>query len=176
MRYNENFTPAQEIAYYYKQLNGPSNVNKNRKEYTIEMWWNYIATQDKALVKSVIERLSKVERRLNDFCNGLYHTTKIRKYCSRFGYSDVHPFEVVRVISENCVEVRALDTVQINPEALEFHIGGFAAHCSNQHAQRWEYISNPENKVFKIRKSAKGWERGRIRMYDEPYKFYDFNF
>lgn len=101
------------------------------------------------------------------------------KYANQYGYSDVEPFEVVRVISDKTIEVRAMDAEKDDSVKLEFHVGGFSAHCSNQHQQKWFITSNPNNPVIRIRLGKKGWKDAHGRRYglaDKPCKFYDYNF
>lgn len=101
--------------------------------------------------------------------------TEIKKYCNRHGYSDATPFEVVRVISPKCVEIRAMDYVQtVFPK--EFHNGGFMCHVADNHNQAYEYTSNPENHTMKIWLSKRGWGWGQYHMNDNPIRFYDYNF
>jgi hypothetical protein len=106
---------------------------------------------------------------------------EIRAYANQHGYTDVHPFEVIRKISDICVEVRAMRTVQTRfPQ--DFHAGGFAGHYSdNRSGQEYEYHSDPNNPVLRIRwsKAKKQWQcpgHRRFVMSDKPYKFYDYNF
>jgi len=147
----------------------------NNNTITIQEWWDYIATQDRNEVKEVVSFMFKVEDRLKSFYNGQYFRTKIRQYCNKIGYSDVYPYEVVRVISANCVEVRMMDAVQVVfPQ--EFIIGGFVAHCADNSNQKYEYTSNENNSVERIRKGKKGWGNGRFQMCDNPKKFHDYNF
>jgi hypothetical protein len=99
-------------------------------------------------------------------------------FANRHGYSDVEAFEIVRVISEKTIEVRAM-TVSDNKTKMDFHVGGFSAHCSNQSAQEYDYTSNPDNTVLRARLRKDGcyhsaW--GRHIVSTEPYKFHDFNF
>ncbi len=100
-------------------------------------------------------------------------------YANQLGYSDVYPFEVVRVVSAQCVEVRELEAVldpSFQPEIIP---GGFAGHCVNQDRQRWIYSSNPANRVVRIRKGVKGWKSAqgnRFVIALEPRKFHDYNF
>ena len=109
-------------------------------------------------------------------------------FANHCGYSDVHPFEIVRIVSDKCIEIRAMDTSD-NKTKMHFHVGGFSANCSNQDAQDYDYTSNPENPVKKIRLNKVGTERNGIPVlvwkskYGEkfsiaknPYKFYDYNF
>ena len=82
---------------------------------------------------------------------------KIMNYANQFGYSDVSPCEVVKVISDKTIEIRYMDTEAL-PWKREFHPGGFFGNTSNQGEQKWKITSNPENPVFRIRLSKnKGW-------------------
>lgn len=147
----------------------------NNKSITIQQWWDFIATQNKSEVREVVETMMNIQERLKSFCNGKFFTTKIRSFCNEAGYSDWHPYEVVRIISANCVEVRAMDTKQIVfPQQI--HVGGFSAYTADNWNQEYEYSSNESNPVLRLRKGKKGWGNGRFYMSDEPYKHYDYNF
>ena len=101
------------------------------------------------------------------------------KYANQLGYSDVEPYEVVKVISEKTIEIRAMDTEALTWKR-DFHHGGFFGHTSNQNEQKWNITSNENNPVFRIRLSKnKGWRSAggsRFQLADKPRKFYDFNF
>lgn len=100
-------------------------------------------------------------------------------FANRYGYSDVNPFEVVRVVSDKTLEVREMDAARDTSVELKFHPGGFSAHCSNQNEQKWFISSNPDNPVVRIRLSKKGWRSAsgaRFHLSDKPVKFYDYNF
>lgn len=106
---------------------------------------------------------------------------EIKAYANLSGYTDVTPYEVVKVVSDICVEVRAMKTVQTKfPK--DFHAGGFVGHyADNRGGQEYEYSSDEENEVFRIRwsRANRQWQKGkymRFRMADKPYKFYDYNF
>ena len=102
------------------------------------------------------------------------------KYANYIGYSDVEPYEVIKVISDKTVEIRAMDAVQDRSVKMNFVPGGFSAVCTNIGDQKWTITSNPENKVFRIRLSKnKGWKDAhgrRFQLSDSPRKFYDYNF
>lgn len=149
----------------------------NKKQITIQQWWKFIEDADEDLVREVVKESLKAEDRLKEYKNSPRFRNKIRKYANFYGYSDVEPYEVVNVISPITVEVRAMETNQLTgPEG--FAEGGFSGHYSNQHAQSYEYISNPSNPTVRIRLTKKGWRRGHsiFVMSDNPYKFYDYNF
>ena len=76
-----------------------------------------------------------------------------------------------------------------NKTELKFHVGGFSAHCSNQDAQEYDYASNTENPVIKIRLNKVGtkydgtpnlrWKNKygeRFVISEAPRKFHDYNF
>ena len=101
------------------------------------------------------------------------------KYANHFGYSDIHPYEVVAVISDKTLEIREMDSKRDESVKLEWVVGGFAGHCTNQRDQKWDITSNSENPVIRIRFSKKGWKdkHGRIfGLSEQPIRFYDFNF
>jgi hypothetical protein len=102
------------------------------------------------------------------------------KYANHLGYSDVNPFEVVNVVSDKTIEVREMNTVRDDSIKLEFHVGGFSAHCSNQRDQKWTITSDETAPVIRIRLSKnKGWKDKygrRFQLADQPVKFYDYNF
>lgn len=104
----------------------------------------------------------------------------MNKYANQYGYSDVYPFEVVRVISDKTIEVREMDAERDESVKLEWAPGGFAGHCINQRDQKWFITSNESNPVIRIRLSAKkGWQDKHGRRFglsDQPVRFYDYNF
>jgi len=106
---------------------------------------------------------------------------EIKAYANYHMHTDVQPYEVVRVISDQTVEVRPMKTKQVKfPQ--QFSPGGFVGHYhDNRSGQEYEYISDPEAPVTRIRWSEanRQWQQGRymrFRMSDKPYKFYDYNF
>ena len=97
-------------------------------------------------------------------------------------YSDVEPFEVVRVVSDKTIEVRAMDATMADDWKPNMVSGGFAFHCTNNADQRkaWVITSNEANPVVRIRKQKNGtWynkSNGRFFLAEQPAKKYDFNF
>jgi len=101
------------------------------------------------------------------------------KYANHYGYSDVDPYEIVRVISDKTIEIREMKAERDDSVKLEFHVGGFSAHCSNQRDQKWTISSDETAKVIRIRLGKRGWKcpHGRkFSLSDKPVKFYDYNF
>jgi hypothetical protein len=104
----------------------------------------------------------------------------MNKFANRLGWSDVEPFEVVRVVSEKCLEIRGMDA-ELDPAwKPEWVVGGFAGSCVNQREQKWLIASNPGNPVRRIRQRKNGdWYSpcgSRFALGDQPIKFYDYNF
>lgn len=54
------------------------------------------------------------------------------KYANHLGYSDVNPYEVVRVISDKTIEIREMNAERDDSVKMEFVVGGFSAICTNQ--------------------------------------------
>lgn len=107
---------------------------------------------------------------------------EIRAYANHVMHTDVRPVEVVRKVSDKCVEVRRMfGDIDRENWAPEIMPGGFAGHCTNNREMKTIIIPQPENPVFKIRWSeAKGVWRdaggSRYAMNDEPIYYYDYNF
>ncbi len=100
-------------------------------------------------------------------------------YANHIGYSDINPFEVVRVISDKTMEIRAMDAERDESVKLDWVVGGFSGVCLNQRNQNWFITSNEQNRVVRIRLGKQGWKDANGRKYqlsDEPVKFYDYNF
>ena len=100
------------------------------------------------------------------------------KYANHHGWSDITPYEVVKVISAKTLEIRPMRAEVIKVD-LKFEIGGFAGHCTNQEDQKWNITSIPEAETFRIRLTKTGWRsasHGKFRLSNEPVKFYDYNF
>jgi len=103
----------------------------------------------------------------------------MKKYANMIGWTDVHPFEVTRVVNDKLLEVREMAAVELDWEK-KFFGGGFVGHLSNGEDQRWEITSNTDGLVTRIRLRADGkwYDRNgdRYVMSDEPRRFYDYNF
>lgn len=105
----------------------------------------------------------------------------MKNYANLYGYSDVKPYEVVRVVSEKTIDVRPMNVDKDPNWKPDIIAGGFAGHCINQHEQTWIITSDEEAKTIRIRYSAK---RGcfqnkygdRFKLADQPRYYYDYNF
>ena len=104
------------------------------------------------------------------------------RYANRHGWSDVHPYEIIRVVSAQTLEVRALDAKLADDWKPEIIPGGFAGHCINQNSQRWEYCSNetcPTIRIRLSRQAGRGWrdaQGSRFRLGKSPMMYHDYNF
>jgi hypothetical protein len=101
-------------------------------------------------------------------------------YANHFGYTDVNPFEVVRVISDKTIEVREMKA-ELDPSYKpEFIPGGFSVHCTNNGNQKWIITSDEAAPVIRLRLSKNhGWQAADGRKFglsDTPTKHYDYNF
>ena len=103
----------------------------------------------------------------------------MQQFANKLGYTDVTPFEVVRVVSDKTIEVREMSADRDDSVKLDFHVGGFSAHCSDQDAQKWFIKSDEAGRVIRIRLGKQGWKSAcgsRFSLSDQPVRFYDYNF
>lgn len=103
-------------------------------------------------------------------------TARTAKYVNMHGYSDIEPREIVRVISDKTIEIRAMRVERDPNWKPEFVPGGFAGTVTNNESQRWIITSDPTAPTFRIRLSKRGWGRGRFHLSNTPRYFYDYNF
>jgi len=107
----------------------------------------------------------------------------MKKFCNQHLYTDIEPFEVVRVISEKTIEIRKMKCVELD-WGKHFIPGGFAFHVPDQQNQKWIITSDETQPVVRARlNKPKGYKHGfwrsdygRHYLADEPIKFYDYNF
>jgi len=103
-----------------------------------------------------------------------------KSFANHMGYSDINPFEIIKVISEKTIEIRSMDAERDLTWKPEIIHGGFSGHCVNQNEQRWDISSNVQNPIIRIRFSKNnGWKDKYGRKFmlsDKPHKFYDYNF
>jgi len=106
-------------------------------------------------------------------------------------YSDAHAYTIIKRTAKTIV-LQEDDAELQNGGALKFHVGGFAAHCSNQRVQEYTYTPNTEAGTVKItrreftdydgntriewrRVGTKRGQRGGTARCGRA-KFYDYNF
>lgn len=102
------------------------------------------------------------------------------RYANLTLHSDAWPFEVTRTVSEKTLDIRAM-AYELDPAwRPEMHAGGFAAHCSNQHSQRWIITSDESKPTTRIRLHRDGtWRDSHGNLYrlaEQPRRFHDYNF
>ena len=106
-------------------------------------------------------------------------TATAAKFFAKVGFSDLTPFEVVRVISDKVIEVREMQAEK-GDWTPEYVSGGFACGCSNNHDQKWIISSNEAETIIKIRLQKSGkWQDAngnKYKMTQVPTKFVDHNF
>jgi hypothetical protein len=100
------------------------------------------------------------------------------KYANKYLHSDVVPYEIIRRVSEKCLEVREMTAAMVKAAPL-IAPGGFVGHFDNA-KQEWTIESNPEGETRRIRLGKSGdWKDAfghRFLLSDAPCKFYDWNF
>lgn len=96
----------------------------------------------------------------------------IGKYVSRILYSDIQIVgKIIEVRGKSIIKVqRMLATKQT--EKLDFNVGGFSAHCSNQRNQKWEFEELELTEDFRLGKNFDRW----YAITETPRNFYDYNF
>jgi hypothetical protein len=96
----------------------------------------------------------------------------VGKYVNQVLWSDVNP--IGKIIGTRGKNILILKKVIENQQLtkLEYEVGGFSAHYSNQYAQKWTFTELDEtielkytNNVFELKS-----------IDDYPRKFYDYNF
>ena len=153
-----------------------SNYRNYRKDLITHGEWSaFLQTiPNKEMIKEALAPIFAAQDRLKRFCNGAFFTNKIRSYCNFYGYSDVHAYEVVKVVSDKTVHVRRLDAKLVSK--MQFEVGGFSAICTNNGNQKYEFSSNEDNGIVVLRLGKNGWGKGKFRMSDAPHEHYDYNF
>lgn len=148
--------------------------NESKDLYIRALGWDKFSKSTERL--EIYEKIRNVEKLINELA-----PQEIKKYCNQHFYTDVEAYEVVKVISEQTIELRPMIAKQISAPK-EFHAGGFCGHYSdNRSGQDYEYTSNPDAETFRVRYSKRNrqWQIGkynRFVMSDAPYKFHDYNF
>ena len=98
----------------------------------------------------------------------------VGKFINEYLWSDVNPRgKIVGVKSKTQLILARVHVTRDESTQMNFIPGGFSAHCTNNHAQKWIYTVD-ESDTFTVRISKSFLRRNRIE--ENPYHFYDFNF
>ena len=105
---------------------------------------------------------------------------KGEKFATLIGFSDSHAYEILATTATTAttVTVRELKAEKDPTWKGEFHVGGFAAHCSNQNSQRWFLQSDLLGRVLKGHLRKDGifhTELGPLAL-GRAERFYDYNY
>lgn len=131
----------------------------------------------KATDKDVIAHLGKL---IDNIEFRIVEENKTFTHASLHLWTDVHAYEIVRVVSDKTIEVRPMiakhDISHLNQQA-----GGFCGHVAEQRNQKVTYTSDPEAQKIKIRRKKNDphfWtHKGRrFTLQEKPYAFHDYNF
>jgi hypothetical protein len=112
-------------------------------------------------------------------------TLENAKFANMHGYTDIEPYEVVRIISDKTIEIRRMKATLSPDWKPDIIPGGFAGHCVNQNTQVWLYESDETAPIIRMRRvkpshvgRMMSWKSayGHHRLSDKPCKFHDYNF
>jgi len=88
------------------------------------------------------------------------------RYCNQHLYSDINPFEIIKIISNKTMEIKAMYSVK--------------KENSSQYDQQWVISSDEAGKIKRIRKHKDGffYDKNGIKyiLSDKPIKVYDNNY
>ncbi len=101
----------------------------------------------------------------------------VGKYVSQHLWSDVNIVgKIVGTFGKTGILIQPMKATQGEWEQV-WHVGGFAGHCSNQHAQVWNYELLDEEPI-RMRLCARFFvgSGNRHGIHEAPYKYYDYNF
>jgi len=106
-------------------------------------------------------------------------------------WTDVDAYTIIKKTAKT-ITLRADTATLINGDDLVFHVGGFAAHCSNQRVQRYSYDANPGGLEIKISlrvwaddegKERRKWKKSGTKTFEQGGNAYagrgafrDYNF
>jgi hypothetical protein len=128
--------------------------------------------------RTIAKDKSAVRKKLDDLRIDIIKNPEVGLYANFHGYSDVEPFEIVRVVSSKMLEIRPMKCTRDENWKPEVIIGGFSGHTVNNHSQKWIIEPDVDAPLRKIRLTKSGWRDGHSRFTIDfkPIKFYDYNF
>lgn len=131
------------------------------------------------ICRSISRQMSVVREKVDELYKRINQHPEVGLYANMHGYSDVEPYEIVRIVNSKMIEVRSMKCELAKDWKPEVIIGGFVGHTVNNQSQRWTIESDPEGSLMKLRLNVKGeWrsKAGRHSIHFRPVKFYDYNF
>jgi hypothetical protein len=102
---------------------------------------------------------------------------KVGMGVTRYGWTDSHPYEVVKVVSDRCIEIRPMSAVIDPTWKMDITPGGFVGHVNNN-GGKWILSRNPTAPTIRIRLSKHGvWKlKGEKFSVGQATKYHDYNF
>jgi len=147
----------------------PSNPNDEATIYVSELFNSVKEAQAFIDKRNVLHAEIVREYKIIDVVCG---------YANNSGYSDIHPYEIVKVISDKTIEIREMDAEEL-PWKRDFHEGGFFGHTANQDKQKWDIKPNAKKQPIKAQLKKDGYFHSNVGKHyieAEPRRFYDYNF
>ena len=92
------------------------------------------------------------------------------KYAIMNGWSDLKCYEIIRKVSDKCLEIRYMKQTFVNRKEVN---------ADSSTVQEWTFESCPMQEIERIRLSKnKGWygKAGRFQLSETPKAYYDVNF
>jgi hypothetical protein len=104
--------------------------------------------------------------------------TTMAKYANHYGYSDINPYEVIKMTPKTIL-VREMKS-ELDPNFKPQYVKGvFSAVCVNQHEQNWIITPDENAPIERAYGRKDGFhyiKRGKLVLSDIPVKYYDYNF
>jgi hypothetical protein len=98
----------------------------------------------------------------------------VGKYINQVLWSDVSPVgKIVGIKGKTKVLIQPV-TAGKNLTEMQFVVGGFAGHCTNQREQRYEF--SEEGNVFEAPLSNNSLKKRFWSIDEAPCKYHDYNF
>ena len=100
-------------------------------------------------------------------------------FAMHFAYTDINPYKVLRIISENTLEIQEMKHEADPNDRPEFVPGGFSAICVKSGSRL--ITEDPNGRILRIRRTKRDPDRWtykgmRFRLGYKPSAYYDYNF
>lgn len=97
----------------------------------------------------------------------------MKQFANNYLFSDVDPFEVIKVISDKTIEVRSLIAIR------NFEVEWIGSEVQNKFDQEWIFKQDPNAAIIRLHKRKDGnYYKGDLKfvLSDYPIKRYDYRF